>query len=162
MNYMMKYSNQRKNKSGFTLIELVIVMLVASIIAVFVFPRLDISGFRSTGFFQQAITTIRFAQKQAIASGCTVQVDISGSDCNLNWVSCGAAGNDPILNPANNDSNFCSDSTPSGGISNGSFRFDNIGRPMDNSGNILTAAQDVTIGNRTIRVEAETGYTHEN
>jgi MSHA pilin protein MshC len=135
--------------SGFTLFELIIVMLIVGILAAFAAPRLNLTTFRETGFLQQATAAIRYAQKQAIASGCTVQVDISGSNCNLNWVGC--AGNASLRNPANNNTNFCSDSEPAGNP-NASFSFDNIGRP--------SSAQSINFGNGIIIVEAETGYVH--
>jgi len=135
---------------GFTLIELVIVMLLIGILAVYAIPRLDLVGFRSAGFSQQALSSIRFAQKLAISSGCSVQVQINTGACSLNWSGC--AGNAAIANPSSGDTNFCADSTPESPVSAINFSFNRIGAP--------SAPQSFTIDGKTITVEANTGFTH--
>ena len=143
--------------TGFTLIELVIVMLLIGILGLYVAPKLNLTTFRETGFYQQAFSAIRYAQKQAIASGCTVNVTINTTQCLLIWTGvpappvCPVNGTN-ITNPASGKSNFCVDSTAEGSPS-AIFTFDNIGRP--------SAAQTITFGSRSIVVEAETGYAHE-
>ena len=140
--------------TGISLIELVMVISLVSILAIYAVPKLDIDIFRETGYFQQASAAIRYAQKQAIASGCQVNVSITASSCSLTWGSCGAATGASISRPGSTSTNFCSDSTP--GSTAGlpvSFSFDRIGRP--------SSGQTINLGSHTINVEAETGYTHE-
>lgn len=157
-----------RDNSGFTLIELIMVILLLGILSIYAAPKLDLSLFRQTGFFLQAMSSIRYAQKQAIASGCNVEVDIDASGCQISWsnpappnANCPTDA-DSIRNPASNNVDFCDGSTAATTPTNGEFRFDNIGRPLDTSNTVLTSPQDVVIADRTIRVEAETGYTHEN
>ncbi len=140
-----------KLTAGYSIIELVIVMLLVSILAAVAIPRLNLDGFRSAGFSQQAISAIRFAQKQAISTGCSVAVAIDASSCDLNWSGC--AGNASLANPATGDTNFCANSTPTGAVSTINFTFNRIGSP--------SAAQSFSIDGRTIVVEANTGFTHE-
>jgi len=135
---------------GFTLFELIIVMLLVGVLAAYTLPKLDIAGFRSSGFSQQTLSTIRFAQKLAISSGCSVQVQINTSSCSLNWNGC--AGNAAIANPASGDTNFCADSEPEGTFSAINFSFNRIGAP--------SVPQSFTIDDKTITVEANTGFTH--
>lgn len=139
------------------MIELVVVMLLIGILSIYVAPKLNLTTFRETGFYQQAFSTIRYGQKQAIASGCTVNVTINSTQCLLTWAGvpappvCPVNGTN-ITNPANGKNNFCADSTAEGNPS-ATFSFDNIGRP--------SAGQSINFGSSTILVEAETGYAHE-
>lgn len=135
---------------GFTLFELIIVLLLVGILAAYGIPKLDLVGFRSAGFSQQALSSIRFAQKLAISSGCSVQVQINTGACSLSWSGC--AGNAAITNPASGDTNFCADSSPEGPVSAINFSFNRIGSP--------SAPQSFTIDGKTITVEANTGFTH--
>ena len=138
--------------TGFTLFELIIVMLVVGILAAFAAPRLNLTTFRETGFLQQATAAIRYAQKQAVASGCTVNVSINSTQCLLAWAGTPApCPNTSLTNPATGNTNFCDDSTAAGTPA-ANFSFDNIGRP--------SSAQSINFGNGTIIVEAETGYVH--
>lgn len=142
------------NRNGFTLIELIVVISLLSILAIYIVPRLNLDVFRETGYFQQASASIRYAQKLAIASGCQINVSINAGGCNLTWGTCGAATGAAVSNPGTGSTNFCPDSTP-GSTSDlpANFSFDKIGRP--------SAAQSIDLGDRIIEVEAETGYTHE-
>ena len=142
------------NMKGFTLFELVIVILLVGILSAFVVPRINIAGFRSTGFTQQAITAIRYAQKEAISTGCSVTVEIDTVDadiCELKWFGC--AGNSNLTNPASGVTDFCANSTPEGSVPVVNFTYNRIGSP--------SAAQSITIDSRTIKVEANTGFAHE-
>lgn len=149
-------------RKGFSLIELIVVISLVSILAVYTLPKLSLDVFRESGFAQQAAAAIRYAQKQAIASGCEINISITATACSLNWnnpapadPNC-PANNTVLPNPSSGSSDFCQDSTP--GTTSGlpaSFSFDKIGRPIPNT------TQNINLGNRTLRVEAETGYTHE-
>ena len=154
-----KLINFKLKQIGFTLMELIVVISIISILAVYVIPRLNLGVFRESGFAQQAAASIRYAQKQAIASGCEIEISITDSGCNLNWNNPGAdvdcpVNNTAIANPGSGSNDFCKDSTP-GSTTDlpANFTFDKIGRP--------SAAQSIDLGNKTLQVEAETGYTHE-
>lgn len=139
--------------SGFTLMELIVVIVLLGILAAFAYPRLNILGYQQAGFLQQSLAAIRYAQQQAIGSGCHVQVSIQTTGCNLSWTGdpgspCPAPGT-PIVNPARGTANFCAGSQPAGSPS-AMFTFDHIGRP--------SAEQTISLDNGIIRVEAETGY----
>ena len=157
-----------KAYAGYSLIELITVIVIAGVLSVLIIPRLDISSFEESGFFSQALAATRYAQKTAIASGCIVIVNIDASGCTLDWsggpagAGCPAASAPPdIVNVASGDTEFCGNSSPAAAPTGGSFRFDVIGRPTDNTDTILTVPQDIVIDTRTIRVEAETGYARE-
>ncbi len=147
---------------GFTLIELVVVILLISILAAFMAPRLDLDTFRKTGFAQQVMSAIRYGQKQAIGSGCQVNVFITASDCTLQWnglptgLGC-PVGATNITNPATGLNNFCNSSTPESSTDlPTTIRFDNIGRPTAAVGDL-----SLNLGSRTITIEPETGFVYE-
>jgi MSHA pilin protein MshC len=53
---------------GFTLVELVTVMILLGILAVFAMPNLDVArGFDATSFRDRVAASLRFAQKSAVA-----------------------------------------------------------------------------------------------
>ncbi|MDZ7829085.1 MAG: type II secretion system protein [Halofilum sp. (in: g-proteobacteria)] len=62
---------------GFTIIELITVLVMVGALAVFVVPRLDPEGFDRYGFRQEVLSAARYAQKTAMASGCDVQLAVS-------------------------------------------------------------------------------------
>ncbi|MBL1141746.1 MAG: type II secretion system protein [Proteobacteria bacterium] len=160
----MKLYNNKIRLNGFTLIELVIVILLLAILASYIAPRLDLSIFKQTGFEQLAMASIRYGQKQAIGSGCDVNVSINPASCTVQWngtpagIGCLAATT-PITNPATGQANFCDpdDSTPNNSADlPTTIRFDNIGRPVAIAGDL-----NINLGSTIIIVEPETGFAHE-
>lgn len=138
---------------GFSLIELIVVIVLIGILSIFALPRLNLTLFKQTGFFQQALAAIRHGQKLAVASGCDVDVAINPTACTLTWSGTPAGcPSTAIDNTATGAANFCQGGTAAGSPS-ASITFDSVGRP--------DAQKTIVFGSRTIRVEAETGYTHE-
>lgn len=147
-----------REKEGFTLIELVVIILILGILAAYTIPKLDLDGFRAQGFEQQTMAAIRYGQKQAIGSGCNFDVSISSSGCTVQYgapVETGcAAASTSVVNPASGQNNFCNNSQPdSAAVLPASIQFDKIGRP---SGSL-----SINLGTSTITVEPETGFAHE-
>lgn len=148
---------------GFTVIELVTVLVLVGALAVFVVPRLNPEGFDRYGFRQEALSAARYAQKTAMASACEVQFSASaGSDSvTLNYrsggdnTSCGGGGfTDPVQNPGGSGPFVLN--APSGVdiTGGGTVVFDGFGDPS----NGLTIAFATGPG---IVIEAGTGYAHE-
>jgi MSHA pilin protein MshC len=152
---------------GFTLIELVIVIVLMGVLAVLAAPRiLDRSTFDARGFHDQTLAYLRFAQKTAVAQRRTVCVSFSGGNslslkiasqpavysCDTDLP--GPTGESPGRITGN------SGVTYSGNPS--SFNFDALGQPVDSAGAALaTQTLQVATAANTITVEAGTGYVHE-
>ncbi len=59
---------------GFTLTELIIILVIVGALGVFAAPRLDVTGFDDYSFEQELKSALRYAQKAAVASRCEVEV----------------------------------------------------------------------------------------
>ena len=67
-------------ENGFTLVELVTILILVGILAVAVMPRFaDRGGFDARGFYDGSLATLRYAQKSAIAQRRNVCVAFSAA-----------------------------------------------------------------------------------
>ena len=144
--------------AGFSLVELVVVIVLVSALAAYAIPRLNIDGFSTQGFVQQATAAIRYGQKQAIGSGCNFDVSILATSCTVQYgapVETGcAAASTSLVNPATGLNNFCDNSqADSGATLPATVQFDKIGRP---SGSL-----SINLGTTTITIAPETGFAYE-
>jgi MSHA pilin protein MshC len=63
---------------GFTLVELVTILVLVGILSVVALPRMfDAAVFRGRGFFDEVANAARYGQKLAVASGCDVRLSLS-------------------------------------------------------------------------------------
>jgi MSHA pilin protein MshC len=148
------------NQRGFTLIELIMVMVIVGILAVVVAPRFfDANVFKSRGFADQVQASLRYAQKAAIAQHRNVCVAMTASDITLKIASVSGAASACDTNLVLPGQATNKISTPSTAITlspaTASFIFDALGKPN-------VAQNTITISGATnnIVVEAETGYVH--
>ena len=149
--------------AGFTLIELIMVMLLVGILAFAGLPRfIGIQVFNARGFYDRTIETLRYAQKAAIAQHRDVYVNIdagAGKIC-LSYVADAACsgGASTLYNPG--DQNRFVQSAPAGAAfaASASFSFSALGRPNPNGVQVIGVVADGATKN--ITVERETGYVH--
>jgi MSHA pilin protein MshC len=147
-----------KRVGGFTLIELIMVVVVLGAISLFVAPRtFDKNAFDTLSFQQELKTAIRFAHKSSIASACEVQVALTANSFALfypdnNCTPPDAFGASPVNHPVQSGAYL--GNAPAGvSISSfGDFYFTASGAPS-NSGTIT-----INPGGRQIVVNQLTGF----
>lgn len=152
-------SPQRASSKGFTLIELIMVIVLMGVLAVFVAPSFNSTDFSARGLHDQTLALLRYAQKSAIAKRRTVCVAFTATTVSLTVASLstttltcdtaldGAGGSSTVT--ARSGVQFSS--FPAAG-----FSFDALGAP--------SAAQSIQVSNNVtsaIVVEAVTGYVHD-
>lgn len=138
-----------KRCCGFTLIELVLVLVIIGILSASALSRLNFAGHDAAGCAETVKASIRLAQKLAIAQrapATPVTVSVNG-DCAVSV----AGESYPALNSVS--------------VANaGTVAFNGLGQPSV-GGVLMTAVRTFIVSGgdvaRYICLEAETGYVHE-
>lgn len=138
--------------AGFTLPELVIVLLLVGILGVYIAPRLELGPLSEQGYTEELLAGIRYAHQLALASGCGVTVNLGASGFDLAYSGApGACAAAPVRDPARGVT--FAESAPAGLTLSGlSFSYDGLGR--------ASQGQTITVGGQTIQVVAETGFAY--
>ena len=149
---------------GFTIIELVTVLVIVGALAVFVAPRLNIQGFERYGFRQEVLSAARHAQKTAMASGCPVRfnADAANGRVELHFSAggsdsaCGDGStfNDALGHPAKGGPFVIAAPDGTAITTGGTVVFDGYGNPSTGRTIIFNVGPPVTI-------EPVTGYAHD-
>jgi MSHA pilin protein MshC len=148
-------------QNGFTIVELVAVMVIAGIIAAICAPRfVGVDAFNARGSYGTLTAALRYAQKTAVAQRRTVYavVNTTARTVCLGYTSnCSSAVIDPATQAAyakilSNNVNISASTTPIG--------FDGLGRPVPNATATFTIQNAVvpSESTRTITIEQDTGY----
>lgn len=168
---------------GFTMIELIVVMIVIGILAVVVLPRFDLlGGFDEIGYRDKVRATLEYARKLAVAQRRNVCVRTSGNSLELtieNTVpessagTCTAAANFPRALTLPAADHACGGATnqvcapanvtlKQNGGATGQLAFSPLGRPFMTGMAVSPTVTYTVTGSAayTITVEAETGYVH--
>jgi MSHA pilin protein MshC len=156
-------------QQGFSLVELIAVMVILGVLAVAALPRMaDRSDFDSRSFHDETLAALRYAQKAAVSQRRNVCVAFgvntvtltvasapgSGSPCNTNLT--GPTGAAPYqVPPVGRTPQASFDQAPVLPVTvPANFQFDALGRP--------NASQTIKVvgSSRNITIEAETGYVY--
>lgn len=161
---MVQRDTRSSRQHGFTLVELVVVLLVAGVLLAVGMPRFfNQLTFQEWGFSDELGGALRYAQKLAVASGCDTQVAISSSGYQLNQrASCDSGAFTTLVRLPGGDASGYAGSAPGGiTLTSVSLYFDSLGRPRDSAGgSLLASSTTLNVGSRTLTVEPQTGYVH--
>ena len=161
------HRNCRQNGAGFTLIELVVTLIVVAILAVIAIPRLNTRTFDTIGFYQEVLSSVRYAQKEAVAKRRVVCVGLTANSITVRFAKNTAVFTcDTDLTSPRGVSPFTV--TANAGVTLASvpavatFFFDALGRPFDAAG-VSSPQRTISItgdGTQSFIIEPETGYVH--
>lgn len=159
----------RKGVPGFTLIELIMVIVMLGVLAVVAAPKIfNSNDFNARGFHDETLALLRYAQKAAIAQRRTVCVSFpSDSSASLTMASAPAtfdcAASVALRGPTSDAASITAKSGVTYSAPQPSaFNFDGLGQPITSAG-VAKATQTIQVNNaaKSITVETVTGYVHE-
>lgn len=142
----------RSRARGFTLAELVIVIVIAAILAAFAIPQINFREIDASWFHEQVRSGVRYAQRTAVAQRRCVFVSVTATQLSLFYgdLNCAITAL-PVTELATNQPFVLN--APTGvtlSAAPNPFSFNGLGQP--------SAAASVSVSGRTVTVVAETGY----
>ncbi|PHS68900.1 MAG: hypothetical protein COB23_08290 [Methylophaga sp.] len=148
-----------RHQIGFTLIELILVIVILSILSATALPRFfSNQGFNERALFDDTLNAIRYAQKLAVATGCQTRFSVNENSYSvLREDTCGSglfAGNLAAFHPATGAAGYTgSQSGVTLTATQANTTFNALGEADMN--NIIA------IGDRQITVVAATGFGYD-
>jgi MSHA pilin protein MshC len=138
---------------GFTMVELIMVIVIMGILAAVVGPRFfDRQVFDERLFYEEALSAVRYGQKLAVSSGCRIRAQVNASGYALTYAqACGGlASNAAVASPSGG--NF---SAP---LPNGVSVGQSLDVTFTSLGNANVTSGTAQLGSHSFSVVADTGF----
>jgi MSHA pilin protein MshC len=146
--------------AGFTLVELVVVLVILGVLSAIAAPRFfESRTFLQRGYYEELASALKYSQKLAIASGCPVRVTIAASSYQVRQQAA-QSGTCDLSDTTWPTAVLLADGQTLGATSpNGvtaspavTMTFDALGRTD------LGSAQTISVGPFALTVQADTGF----
>lgn len=166
MSITIKQPQQRislHNFTGFTLVELIVVILLIGILSISIAPRFfGVASYQDRRAVDELLTALRYTQQMAMNRGGYIQLDLTATDYTIELTD-----GTPLRSPDGSRHPTCG--TPicykkdfEGATATispaGPIIYDSLGRP--NSSFIISIGSNPS-ALKQIQIEAETGYAHQ-
>ena len=144
---------------GYSIIELVVTIAVAAILAVVAIPMFSQSSLDTGWFGEQAKAAVRYAQRQAVAQRRSVYVNVTASTITL----CYNAPPYSVATPCSPVPDLATGTAYSVGVPAGvtvtaaSFSFNGLGQPVNSLGQIVSAGTVSFTAGSAVTIMGETG-----
>ncbi len=154
--------------TGFTTVELITVIIILSVMAAVVVPRMaGQSTYDSRFFIDDYIHALRFARQFAVTKGCFTQVTLTTAGYALaredDCLASSLAFNTAIARPDDDTEDYVSSITPPAGTAAATVVFSPAGRAGTVAGTFSAFAPTLTVnfGTGTAVVYGESGFVRE-
>lgn len=148
---------------GFSFVELVVILVVIGVLAVFVSARMSNSAVQTRAFADELRSQVQFARKVAVAQRRRVCVHIGAAQSELyysNVAGDACPGADAVAGPTGTVP-FAVE-VPSGtSVTAVTFQFDALGRQRNATGTLASAPLFINVsgdGSYPLSIQPETGY----
>lgn len=152
-----------RRQAGFTMAELVIVMVLVGILAVFVMPKMQAAmGMQDESWRDQVVSALRYAQKTSVSHRRVVCVTVAGTSVSLRIASTNpTAGCDQDLVGPDGSATFATGASASTSVNPAGVIFcQPDGRVTTDAAGSTAASRIITVAgaSRVITVHGETGF----
>lgn len=159
MSFASRITRHASRADGYTIIELVVVITILGVIAAIAGPRFfDTGAFNQRGYADEIASAIRYSQKIAVGSGCSVRLTINATGYSAMQQAasgnrCDTASTSWTTPVRRIDGTLLAGAPPNDANVNTSATM-----VFNNRGAVVSGASNFTVGNYTLTLDAVTGF----